>query len=149
MQEKQCMMFQNPQGGLESTITKFLKMCFVLWILCLFLCITASLHQKVPVLLPSAPIFLLFFFCECFFSNKPHRLHVNRVLYYISAKAVASFRQTEGQKGKCCDADLLLCLFGSFPPYLTHTALTNTASVLTGAFTNSHSFITWSCCKAP
>lgn len=54
-----------------------------------------------------------------------------------------------GGEGKCCDTDLSLCLFGSFPSYLTHIALTNTASVLTGKFTNNHSFITWSCCKTP
>lgn len=59
------------------------------------------------------------------------------------------FRQTGWGEGKCCDTDLSLCLFGSFPPYLTHAALTNTASVLTGEFTNNHSFITWSCCKTP
>lgn len=55
----------------------------------------------------------------------------------------------QGGEGKCCDSDLSLCLFGSLPSYLTHTAPTNTASVLTGKFTNNRSFITWSCCKTP
>lgn len=58
---------------------------------------------------------------------------------------LGELRQGKGKR----DTDLSLCLFGSFPPYLTHTALTNTASVLTGKSTNNHSSITWSCCKTP
>lgn len=49
----------------------------------------------------------------------------------------------------CYDTDLLLSSFGSFLPYLTHAALTNTASVLTGELTNNYSFIAGSCCKTP
>lgn len=51
------------------------------------------------------------------------------------------------EKEKCLRLRPWLCSFGF--PYLTHTTLTNTTSVLTSRFTNNYSFITLGCCKDP
>lgn len=150
MQGKQCIVFHLPQGGLESSITTVLKVCCLLSVLDLPLC-CSFLASKCSC--SSFPLHtVLFCFSSLNVAFQISMVSCMKIGYCIGLQqklwhSLGKLRR--GGEGKCCDTDLSLCLFGSFPSYLTHTALTNTASVLTGKFTNNHSFITWSCCKTP